>query len=367
MHYKLKILSYLSFLIIITMISCPVVVSAQSGSSAELKTIVIDAGHGGKDPGAKNGKIYEKNITLGIALKLGNLIKEKYPSINVIYTRSNDTFVELYERADIANRNHADLFISIHVNSAANRSARGHETFVMGTEKNNANMEVCQLENSVITLEDDYTSKYSGFDPGNPESYIIFSLLQNSHLEQSLEFATCVQNEADRGPIYNNRGVKQANFLVLWRCTMPAVLIETGFISNSGDMKILNQKSGQNAIALNIFHAFENYKRSYDVKMSLTDTDTVTNTNTCTNTDKDSVVKIEQPTTPATLYGIQILASTKILKQGHPELKGTDAKYFKKGNFYKYYVGRYNSLEEAKKDLSKIRKKFPDAFITKID
>ena len=209
---------------------CPVTwLSAQNKQVVELKTVVIDAGHGGHDPGATNGRIYEKNITLSVAKRLGDLIKRNYPSVKVIYTRDDDTFVELYKRADIANKNNADLFISIHVNSVDNRSVRGHETFVMGQDKNSENLEICQLENSVITLEDDYTSNYQGFDPKNPESYIIFSLLQNAHLEQSLDFATLVQKNADAGPITNNRGVKQANFIVLWKCTMPAVLIELGY------------------------------------------------------------------------------------------------------------------------------------------
>ena len=139
--------------------------NAQNKQLVELKTVVIDAGHGGHDPGATNGKIYEKNITLSVAKRLGELIKKNYPSINVIYTRSDDRFVELYRRADIANKNNADLFISIHVNSAGDRSARGHETFVMGQDKNSENFEICRTENSVIVLEDDYSSNYQGFDP----------------------------------------------------------------------------------------------------------------------------------------------------------------------------------------------------------
>ena len=174
-----RIITSLFLAALVATLSAHMSLSAQNKQLVELKTVVIDAGHGGHDPGATNGKIYEKNITLSVAKRLGELIRKNYPSINVIYTRSDDRFVELYKRADIANKNNADLFISIHVNSAGDRSARGHETFVMGQDKNSENFEICRTENSVIVLEDDYSSNYQGFDPGNPESYIIFSLLQS--------------------------------------------------------------------------------------------------------------------------------------------------------------------------------------------
>ena len=189
---------------------------------SRIRRVVIDAGHGGKDPGAisRNGKYKEKNITLSVALELGELIKSNFPDIKVIYTRSTDKYVELSERAAIANRNKADLFISIHVNSAKSTQARGTETFVMGTHKSEANFEVCKLENSVIVIEEDYEKKYEGFNPGSPESYIIFSLLQNVHQEQSIKYAAQVQGQFARGPISVNRGVKQGGLLVLWKTTM---------------------------------------------------------------------------------------------------------------------------------------------------
>lgn len=327
---------------------------AQNKQVVELKTVVIDAGHGGHDPGATNGRTYEKNITLSVALMLGDMIKSSYPSVKVIYTRSTDKFVELYRRADIANKNNADLFISIHVNSAS-PSARGHETFVMGQDKNSENLEICQLENSVVVLEDDYTSNYQGFDPNNPESYIIFSLLQNAHLEQSLDFATLVQENANAGPIANNRGVKQANFIVLWKCTMPAVLIELGFISNPNDMKVLTSKSGQQQIAGNIFKAFKAYKERYDTDIYLPPS--------------NEGVQTERPTTGTQetgYYGIQVMASGKLLPPGSKEFRGWNCRYVKSGKNYKYYIGQYSTREEAVKDLPKIRDSFPDAFIIMI-
>ena len=324
--------------------------SAQNRQVVELKTVVIDAGHGGHDPGATYGKTYEKNITLSVAKRLGDLIKRNYPSVKVIYTRSDDSFVELYRRADIANKNNADLFISIHVNSVNDRSARGHETYVMGQDKNSDNFEICRTENSVIVLEDDYTSNYQGFDPDNPESYIIFSLLQNAHLEQSLDFATLVQKNADAGPIAHNRGVTPANSIGLWKCTMPAVLIELGFISNPNDMKVLTDKNSQQRIATNIFKAFQAYKKSYDTDIYLPSS--------------DAPAPAQQATGN---FGIQILASPYLLPKDAKEFKGWNCRHIRSGKNYKYYVGQYSTREEALKALPGVRNSFPEAFIIKTD
>lgn len=320
--------------------------NTESKQLVQLKTVVIDAGHGGKDPGTIKGNVQEKNITLSVAKILGNKIKDRYPDVKVIYTRSTDKFVPLDERAAIANRNHADLFISIHVNATKSSAARGTETFVMGLDKSNSNMEVCQLENSVLTLEDGYNSKYSGFDPNNPESYIIFSLLQNAHLEQSLIMAEAVQNELKKGPITHNRGVKQAPFLVLWKCTMPSILVELGFLSNPTDYKALTGKQTQVQFANAIFKAFEAYKKQYD-----------------------TVIEISAPQTPAPSagdgkYRIQIMASSKLLPSGSKEFKGLECEQVKVGNMYKYTVGRFATREEAAKELEKVKNLFPGAFVS---
>ncbi|MBQ5882018.1 MAG: N-acetylmuramoyl-L-alanine amidase [Bacteroidales bacterium] len=341
------------FIVVIVSFLWAVPTFSQSKPIVELKTVVIDAGHGGKDPGAINGKTLEKNITLSVALKLGKLIEDNYPDVKVIYTRKTDKFVELHDRAAIANKNNADLFISIHVNAATNRSAQGHETFVMGTAKSQSNLEVCQLENSVIVLENDYTSKYEGFDPSNPESYIIFSLLQNSHLEQSLDFATLVQQKAGTSPIKRDRGVKQGNLLVLWKCTMPAVLIELGFISNSGDLKSLKGTANQQAMAKYIFNAFKEYKKGYDTDIYIPE--------------EKQVASSSEATATTESFGIQIMAVSKILKEKSKELKGYTPQYFKSGKYYKYYIGEYSSREEAQKALPKIKKSFPQAFIIKLE
>lgn len=343
----------IGFLAILAVILFPIQLHAQQSRMLELGTVVIDAGHGGKDPGAISGSVKEKDITLSVAKRLGALINEKYPNVKIIYTRSGDTFVELKKRAEIANKNNADLFISIHVNSAKNRSANGSETFVMGSEKSSSNFEVCQLENSVITLEEDYSSNYSGFDPSNPESYIIFSLLQNSHLEQSLMFAQLVQNNAAKGPIAYGRGVKQANFLVLWMCTMPAVLVELGFISNKNDFQILSNKKHQQKMAENIFSAFCKYKKNYDKEYILPASESV-------ESKEPACVKEDR-------FGIQIFVSSKSLPKGSSKFKGYDCNFIKTSKgLYKYYIGGFSSKEEAAKKLPAVRKSFPDAFIIEL-
>ncbi len=231
----------------------------------KIKVICIDAGHGGKDPGSISGGVKEKDITLKIAEKLGKKIKAKYPHIKVYYTRLSDSFIELSERSSIANRNKADLFISIHCNHSGTQSAYGTETYVMGTHKNESNLEVAKRENSAILLEEDYKESYDGFDPNSPEGHIIFSFYQNAFLEQSIQFASLVEDElADRKEMNKSRGVKQAGFLVLWKSTMPSVLIESGFISNKKERKYLNSDKGQTEVANSVYNALESYKKKLE-------------------------------------------------------------------------------------------------------
>ena len=345
---------------------------------SRIRRVVIDAGHGGKDPGAisRNGKYKEKNITLSVALGLGELIKSNFPDIKVIYTRSTDKYVELSERAAIANRNKADLFISIHVNSAKSTQARGTETFVMGTHKSEANFEVCKLENSVIVIEEDYEKKYEGFNPGSPESYIIFSLLQNVHQEQSIKYAAQVQGQFARGPISVNRGVKQGGLLVLWKTTMPAVLTELGFISNPKDCAVLVTKKGQEQFARGLFNAFVAYKKDFE-KTRREDG----NGRNVAAAEKAAPVQksapeaqkapaqgpVAAPKAVDEFYAVQILSVGKVLGKNAYDLKGRkDTHYIKAGNLYKYYVGRYASRKEAASALPWIRKSFPGAFVIHI-
>lgn len=224
-----------------------------------IKTVVIDAGHGGHDTGCLGSSAREKTVALNIALKLGKLIEQNFPDVKVIYTRKTDVFIPLHERANIANKAHADLFICIHLNSGA-KSAYGAETYVMGLHKSDDNLNVAKRENAAILLEDDYKTQYDGFDPNSPEANIIFSLYQNQFMHQSLDFASKVQQQFEEYSGRNNRGVKQAGFLVLYKTAMPAVLIENGFLTHDMEEKFLDSEKGQSTMATAIFRAFKEYK-----------------------------------------------------------------------------------------------------------
>lgn len=342
----------------------PVHCPAQEGGM-RLRTVVIDAGHGGHDPGAisKYSKLSEKQINLDLALRLGKRIEKEYPDVKIIYTRKTDRFVELAERGNIANRNHADLFISIHVNSAGSTAASGTETFVMGTDKSSSNMEVCKRENSVILLEDDYSTTYEGFDPNNPESYIIFNLMQNAHFEQSIAFASLVQQQfIKNGPIKKSRGVRQAPLMVLWRTTMPSVLVEVGFLSNASDRTTLNKEENRQKIADDLFRAFSTFKSQYDSEGgSITVDETVL-------TPLEPKDTVRQAAASGPHYEIQILASKTKLKNGSPELKGLTQYQCRFINgFYKYSVGNFATREAASRQLPEIRKKFSGAFVISVE
>lgn len=226
----------------------------------KVRTVVIDAGHGGKDPGTLGKLTREKDIVLKIALKTGNFIEKNLSGVNVLYTRKTDKYVDFQARADVANKNKADLFISIHANSIVGANAYGTETFVMGLHKDNSNFEVAKRENSVILMDENYKEKYEGFDPNSPESYILFSLSQSAYQENSLKFAQKVEDQFKNRVGRSSRGVKQAGFLVLWMTTTPSVLIETGFLSNSKEEAFLASDRGQDLIASGIYRAFKDYK-----------------------------------------------------------------------------------------------------------
>lgn len=348
-----------AFSIIVPLLLMGTVAYAETDSSVKLRTVVIDAGHGGNDPGtiSPDKKLKESSINLDIALALGKKIDEAFPDVKVLYTRKKDVFIPLATRADIANRNHADLFISIHVNSVKNKSdVRGVETFVMGTDKSASNMEVCKRENSVILLEKDYSTTYQGFDPSNAESYILFNLMQNASFEQSIEMASLVQKQLKKGPITVNRGIKQAPILVLWKTTMPAILVEVGFLSNPSDRRILASKAERDKIADNIFKAFRAFKDGYDEDISFVDE---------SETDiPEPQVEVAAAKPDGKAYRIQIMASTKNLSEGNSQFKGLkDVDKLRVNGLYKYTVGSYASKEEASAALKTVKGKFPEAFI----
>jgi N-acetylmuramoyl-L-alanine amidase len=233
----------------------------------QIKTIVIDAGHGGLDPGCNGAnEIWEKAVTLSIALKLGKFLEDSLKDVQVLYTRKTDKFVELWERPNMANKNKADLFISIHCNSNTNVTAAGSETYFMGLHKTQGNLDVAKRENASIKYEANYQSneKYGGFDPNSPEGHIIFSLVQNAFIQQSLRFSTLVENNTVKLSKIKSRGVKQAGFLVLWQTAMPSVLVETGFLTNASDRSYLKTDDGQKNIAKGIYYAIKSYKREIE-------------------------------------------------------------------------------------------------------
>ncbi|MDR1551904.1 MAG: N-acetylmuramoyl-L-alanine amidase [Prevotellaceae bacterium] len=365
-------------------------------SQQQIKKIVIDAGHGGKDPGAVGKKSKEKNITLAVALKLGELVSKNFSDVEVIYTRKKDVFVDLNERGNIANRNNADLFISIHVDANKNTRARGASTWIMGLHKSQANLEVSRRENAVITMEDDYSSKYEGFDPKSPESNIILLLTQNSHMDESIKFADLVQNElVTNGPITGNRSVNQAGFLVLWKPTMPRILIELGFISNPTEEEILIKDENQTKIAQNIFSAFCKYKKQYEENNTVEITqneDSITSkkdeeknvsgtknnndsikektakNDTTANKITDEKITTKTNQTQQKTYSVQIMAITKKISTTAKDFKGIkNVKCMKVGDYYKYITGNFTDLNEAKKLCKSLQKDFKGAFVVEIE
>lgn len=346
------------------------------GKRLGLKTVVIDAGHGGKDPGgvSRDKTAYEKNLVLDIAKRFGSKIKEKYPDVKVIYTRSTDVYVALNERADIANRNNADLFISIHTNAAASTSAHGASVHVLGQSSNPnrdlyaSNLDVCKRENSVMLLEEDYTTAYQGFDPNSPESFIFFNLMRSSHFENSLLFAEEVDRHLrkTRFTVSNYTGIHQDPFWVLWRTSMPAVLLELGFITNSSDLAILKSQQGREDISNKLLAAFSVYKTYYDSSIDAE--------NQVMKADAESPVlqlAVEQKTPAAdvgTYYGIQIFGLRKILKAGDPAFKGLDVHSVVTpgSEVVRYVSGRWDSASKATENLSEVRRKFPDAYVVEV-
>ena len=393
-------------LFLLPAILCPATTGLAQPAGISLRTVVIDPGHGGRDPGciSPSGQSLEKTVNLAVALKLGKLIQDNYPDVNVLYTRTTDVFVPLDARADFANKNHADLFISIHANALRNNTTvSGSETFVMGLEHNASNMEVIKRENSVITYEEDYTSKYQGFDPNNPESYIIFNLLQYAHSEQSLEFARLVQEALGRSPITVNRGVKQGKLLVLWRSTMPSVLIELGFMTNLADRRVLISNDGQDKLAAALFKAFSQYKARYDQPFQATPSSrppatpvaqtaqtpppqttqaaTATQaTQTATTTQATQTATTAQttqavsppPSNPAVnaskVYRVQIMAVSRQLPANSPEFKGhTPVHSVQANGLYKYMLGSFNHRQEAADYCNRVvRRDFPQAFVVEV-
>ena len=406
----------------VALLAIPVPVSAQTirqvMGGLRLKTVVIDAGHGGKDAGcvSRDGKTYEKTITLDIAKRLSKKIQSAYQDVDVIMTRSDDRFVELENRAVIANKANANLFISIHVNSVEKgTTANGYSVHVLGQSQRKGNdlysknLDLVKRENAVILLEDNYQTKYQGFDPNDPQSSIIFSLMQNAHLNASLAFAEDVAESMSRGPIVTSRGVSQDPFWVLWRTTMPSVLIEVGFMSNPADLATLRTPEGRDAIATNIFNAFWAFKTRYDKSMIQDDVrvnkgEPVQPKLLPEETAKEeeekveekpvekpvvvekpkvveekpvekpvvkeekSVVKEEKPAAiSGVYYGVQVAATGKQKSLTDPFFRGYKTVEIQVGKLYKYIVCPDASVDNVRKKLPEIREAFKDCFIVKVE
>lgn len=333
-----------------------------------LKSVAIDAGHGGHDPGAVSGdrKTFEKTITLDIAKRLSAKIKEAYPDMKVVLTRDRDEFVSLNERAAIANRKNVDLFISIHINATKSTSPNGFSVHTLGQSSNKDrdlfayNMDVCKRENSVILLEDDYSTKYQGFDPSDPESFIFMQLMQNAYLEKSLELAQIMTRELKKGPITANRGVWQDPFYVLWKTSMPAVLVELGFISNKDDLAVLRTPEGRDKLAEALFRSFKKYKAVYENREEA-DTTPVE-----VDIEETPAKAVEQSSDGTVWYGTQIFASTSLLPDTDPRFLGYKPTVIKSGSFYKYVIGISNSREKAGQLFKVISPKYEGSFTVKI-
>jgi N-acetylmuramoyl-L-alanine amidase len=345
-------------------------VSFAQNNNFDIKTIVLDPGHGGKDPGAHYGNVKEKDIVLKVALMTGRLINQQFPDVKVIYTRDKDIFPALYERAEIANKNKADLFISIHANANKNPAAYGTETYIIGQHKSEESLKVVQAENSVILQEDDYTTHYEGFDPNSPESYIMFELIQNEHLEQSRVLANYVETNFAKVAKRKSKGVKQAGFLVLWKTAMPSILIELGFISNPNEQEFLLKKENQELMAQCIANSFAAYKTKYGAKNGSTttaqkttiETKKETPENKTTNTD-GKITPIEALNADSAFYAIQIAASPVQLASDFYLFNKFDKVYiYTENNLYKYYFGIEKDHQIFTEKLKEVRLTVKDAF-----
>ncbi|MCU0460687.1 MAG: N-acetylmuramoyl-L-alanine amidase [Bacteroidales bacterium] len=344
-------------LILIFNVSLSIIASGSSPKTNGKWVIVIDPGHGGRDSGAPGLISKEKDINLSIALKAAKYIRENIKDVSVVLTRDDDSTVDLLERPKIANRNNADLFISIHANGVKSKSVMGAETYVMGLAVNEENLEVAMKENEVILLEDDYSTKYEGFDPKSPESYIIFTLTQNVYQKQSIDLASKIQTQLTESVGRKDRGVKQAGFWVLYRTSMPSVLIETGFITNPTEEKYLNSADGQDYLASAIFRACRDYLDELSlrsgIKVEPSSTPSASSTSKSVSSGQNNIT-----------FMVQIAAATTKTEIKPDNFKGlTDVEEINTGERYRYVSGSFDDYSDAARHRKKIEAIFPDAFV----
>jgi N-acetylmuramoyl-L-alanine amidase len=344
----------------------PFEIASQQRPGSAIQTIVIDPGHGGKDPGAVYGKAREKEIVLDIALKLGNYIKNAFPDVHVIYTRDRDVFVPLFQRAAIANKNDADLFISIHVNSVARGVVQGTETYILGQHRTKDNLEVAKKENAVILLEDDYHTTYEGFDPNSPESYIMFELVQDEYLEQSAMLASAVQDQFRERVKRIDRSVKQAGFLVLRQTAMPGILVETGFLNHPSEREFLMSQSGRDYLASAIFRAFRDYKKKVEARSSfnlVTESNVEENRSSSINYSQKNKNSI-QPGASNIFFSVQIASMSNPIEINSTNFKGESGIFMQnQGHVYRYFSGKFRTVQHARKEQKRLQRKFKGAFV----
>jgi N-acetylmuramoyl-L-alanine amidase len=324
--------------------------------------LVIDPGHGGEDPGAPHGRLLEKNLNLEVALALGKLIESGMPGVDVLYTRKDDRAVGLADRGNFANKAGADLFLSIHANANKSSSPRGSETYVMGMDKNEANLEVAKLENEVIKYEEDYTGTYAGFDPSSPEMSIIFGMLQYVNFESSLIFARLIQKHYGTDTALADRGAKQGPFAVLWKPTMPRVLTEMGFISNSSDRGYMFSEKGKQEIVKALYGAFREYKELF---YGHTDAPAP-----ATSTPPAATPPAATPPPATKAFYIQLSASRTRISTADGSWGPYRGKVVERvvDGWHNYRLGPYSSSGEAAEALKAVRRtEFRDAFIVKDD
>lgn len=356
---------------IIILLCCLWLVFPLVGAQAESRDfiVVIDPGHGGRDPGAIGKRGKEKNINLNVALKLGKLIKNNCKDVSIVYTRDKDTFVGLDRRAQIANDAKADLFISIHTNSVARgRTVRGTETYTLGLHRTEDNLEVAKKENAVILIENDYEQRYAGFNPNSSESYIIFEFLQDKNMEKSVQLATLIQRQFKNTAKRIDKGVHQAGFLVLRETTMPGVLVELGYISTPDEERYLLTESGTDALAKSIYRAFIKYKEqngSPIARRNEPPTNPVTPKVSSQTEKKPSdtlqkqIKKEEKP-----IFKIQILTSDRKLSTNNKQFKGlSPISYYQEKGIYKYTYGESSDYNKVLRTKRQIETKFKGAFI----
>jgi N-acetylmuramoyl-L-alanine amidase len=349
----MKTKSVALFVLIFSLVAviCPNLLYAQN----KTLTVVLDAGHGGKDPGNRGNGYYEKDIALNIVLAVGKEL-EKNKNIKVVYTRKTDVFIGLSERAAIANRNEADLFVSIHCN-AHSSAAHGTETFVLGLHKSQENFEIAKKENQVIFLEENYEETYAGFDPNSPESVIGMTLLQEDYLDQSIEVASYIQDNFTKQLKRNNRSVKQAGFLVLLKTYMPSVLIETGFLTNKDEGAYLNSKKGQADMAASISQAIIDYYNSINATYSgLAERPAIT---------QELNTPLEENLYEDVVFKVQIAASKRKLDTTPQNFKGLSMiSRDEESGLYKYYYGStsdYNQIKNLQQEA--MQKGYSTAFV----